>query len=139
MKRQRAFTLIELMIVVAIVAVLAAVAYPSYQAYIKRTHRTDMQTEMMQQAQRLQSHYVIKHSYTDAKLSNNNLTLNYPSVNAVYLLTLIPVGQTWQLSAAPINTQAGDGVLLLNSEGQKFWEKGQISCTLSIDSNWDGK
>ena len=41
MNRQRGFTLIEIMIVVAIVAIIASIAYPSYQAQVLQTRRAD--------------------------------------------------------------------------------------------------
>ena len=41
LRRQRGFTLIELMIVVAVVGILAAIAVPAYQDYIARSRVTE--------------------------------------------------------------------------------------------------
>ena len=140
MNKNKGFTLIELMIVVAIIAVLAAIAYPSYTQYKIRTNRADVQSEMMQIAQRLQSYYVIKHNYTNAVLDNNTLTKDYPASGAVYTVTLQSSAQTWTLTAEPKLTsiQTGNGNVVLDSQGQKCWTKGS-SCTPSATSNWDGR
>lgn len=139
MKKYEGFTLIELMIVVAIIAILAALAYPSYTQYKIRGNRADVQSEMMQTAQRLQSYYAINHHYTSATLDNGLTSKDYPTSNAVYRIALNVNDQTWTLTATPKTTtiQAGNGTVLLNSEGQKCWTKGQ-SCTTSTTSNWDG-
>ena len=42
-KRNRGFTVIELMIVVMIVAILAALAYPSYIKYVRKSNRGEAQ------------------------------------------------------------------------------------------------
>lgn len=140
MKKYEGFTLIELMIVVAIIAILAAIAYPSYTQYKIRGNRADVQSEMMQTAQRLQSYYAINHHYTSATLDNGLISKDYPTSNAVYGLVLNVNDQTWTLTATPkTNTiQSGNGVVILNSQGHKCWTKG-TTCSASITSNWDGK
>src|SRR5210317_461291 len=42
-KRNKGFTIIELMIVLVIVAILAAIAYPSYVNYVRKANRGDAQ------------------------------------------------------------------------------------------------
>lgn len=141
-KKGRGFTLIELMIVVAIVAILAAIAYPSYQDYVRKTKRTDAQAEMMDIAHRLSQYKVVNHNYSSATINDiYGINVTPKSGTALYSLDLIVTPSTWTLTAMPITTSAqnGDGILILNSEGQKCWVKGASICALSATSNWDGR
>lgn len=52
--RERGFTLIEVMIVVAIVGILASIALPSYNEYVRRGHRADARAGLLQAQQWLE-------------------------------------------------------------------------------------
>jgi type IV pilus assembly protein PilE len=121
MNRQRAFTLIELMIVVAIIAILAAVAYPSYREHVIRTNRADAQQYLVDIANRQEQFLLDVRSYGD----ETDLGLTTPErVDRFYNITVTPAAGPppgYTLTAAPKagTMQAGDGNLTLNNAGVK--------------------
>lgn len=64
MKRQKGFTLIELMAVVAVLAILAAIALPAYNEQVKRGRRADGKAFIMDIASRQERFYTQYSSYT---------------------------------------------------------------------------
>lgn len=136
------FTLIELMIVVAIIAIIAAIALPSYSQYKKRVSRADVQAEMVNMAQRLESHKLANFKYPSTATMNSLYGGNvFPRTGtALYQLAFSRLtDNSWEMTATPISSQAGDGIICLDDQGQKFWAQGATACALSATSNWDGR
>ncbi len=139
------FTLIEMMIAVAIIGVLAAIAFPSYQQYRIRENRTEVESTMVQIAQKLAAYKLANNNYGVAATTMSTLygTAVYPQTGtALYDLALdtTTVAGSWTLSATPkIGTmQVGNGVVLLNDQGWRCWTKA-TTCTLGSTSNWDAR
>jgi len=106
MKRIRAFTLIELMIVVAIVAILAAIAYPSYTNYVYRTRRADGKEFLLRIAAAQERYYTNLNNYA----SMATLGLGTTSEKGYYTVAvaLANSNQTYTLTATPQGSQSGD-------------------------------
>ena len=160
-KTQRAFTLIELMIVVAIVAILAAISYPSYQEYVRKTKRAEAKSEMMDVASKLQKYKIANFAYKDATLTKLGYGSDLPQIptsgQKLYTLELLIVEtdrkgggstafgkkESWTLKATPIagTTQANDGILILNQRGYKCWtnsSKNTPKCNEAKEgTSWD--
>lgn len=70
--KQRGFTLIELMIVVAIIGILTAVVMPSYRNYVLESQREDTMTKLLQVIQLQERFYL-----NNARYAADMATLNY--------------------------------------------------------------
>lgn len=63
MNKQRGFTLIELMIVVAILGILLAIAVPQYSSYVTKSRRVDAQQVIVSYGQSLERYYTANGTY----------------------------------------------------------------------------
>jgi type IV pilus assembly protein PilE len=63
MGRSAAFTLVELVVVLAIVLILAALAYPSYAAFVIKGRRVEAQAALLQTMQDQERYYTLHNTY----------------------------------------------------------------------------
>ncbi|MGC4011811.1 MAG: type IV pilin protein [Pseudomonas sp.] len=110
-RRERGFTLIELMIAVVVVAILAAIAFPSYQRYVLRSHRVEAQAVLSEAAARQERYYSQNNAFASTAAALN-MTSN---VNALqyYSLAISNVTATsYTLTATAKGAQAKDAQCL---------------------------
>lgn len=142
MKNIQGFSLIEVMIAVGTIAVLAAIALPMYSQHQIRVNRTDVQAEMLDIASKLSQQKIIRHNYKGVTLTSINKGAQFPSdrsPNYDLVLDIDTDNQGYTLSATPLSNtkQKDDGIICLNQDGQRFWQKGKSTCKLSATSTWN--
>ena len=107
-KKNRGFTLIELMVVVLVIGVLSAIVVPSYQSYVQRSQRAGAKSTLLEAAQFMERYRSSNFKYVDAsgnapalpsglQISPNQGTKRYDitlsAVNATsFTLTATPSG-----------------------------------------------
>jgi type IV pilus assembly protein PilE len=127
-RRQRGFTLIEVMIVVAIVAILSAIAYPSYLESVRKSKRAEARAQLMEAAQYMQRFYSQNDSFKRA--IGATADMNLPGTLATvpregaqnYTIGFVAgtrADSSFSLEAVPTGSMQGDrcGTLRLDNTG----------------------
>ena len=141
--KERGFTLIEMMLVVAIVAVLAGIAYPNYLEYTTKSRRSDATSMLMQIAAKQEKYFLDNRAYasdlTNLGYANTGTALDpVVSENEYYEIVINrPNAYNFDLTAEPQNTQVGDkkcAKIMLDNEGTKSAEDDSAADT--TDTCW---
>jgi len=135
-RRDRGFTLIDLVIAMAIIAVLLKIAFPSYQAYIVRSSRQSAQGELVALANLQEKIFLNSSAYTSSAVgaytgqSTGGLGLpvgspatSGKSKDGRYNISATATATTFTLTATPKSgtPQAGDGNLTITESNVRTW------------------
>lgn len=138
MLRQKGFTLMELMVVVAIIGIIAAVAYPSYIKSAYKGRRAEGKAALNLAAQTLERCYANYGLYNSGNCGEvATLTAGTPSTpEKYYTITGTLTGTSYVIAATASSTgpQANDTgctILTMNSTGQQ----GSGSTTATTDAS----
>nr|WP_323740315.1 type IV pilin protein [Kangiella koreensis] len=122
--KTKAFTLMEVMIVVAIVGILAAIAVPAYTEQIKKGKRNDAMQALLAASEAMERYKAANFSYDGAVLGNFfNTQVPVDGGAAYYTLSLEDLSATtYTIRAADTGSMEGDGDLTINQAGQKEYK-----------------
>jgi len=126
-RRQRGFTLIELMITVAIIGILARVAVPAYLDYVKRGKLTEAFNQMSSCSMTLAQYYQDNRTYNNANISPTVTPCLANTSNFSYALSNLSA-TTYTLTATGTSNAATGFVYTLDAGGTR--------ATTGVPSGW---
>lgn len=122
--RERGFSLIELVIVMAIIGIITAVALPAYREHVRKAARADAQSFMTDVASRQQQYLVDKRRYAASVATLNMAPSAYLRTKFEDPITVDAPNvepPTFRITARAIGDQAYDKcpMLTLDSAGNR--------------------
>jgi type IV pilus assembly protein PilE len=141
------FTLIELMIALVLVGIIAAISLPTYNSQVSKSRRADCQGVMMGFSQAMEKYYAINFSYAGAADGGADTGVPASTLYPVrcpiegatfYNLTINAAdASSYTLRATPVSggPQDGDGILEINSLGQRLWDENGDDDTADAGEN----
>jgi len=138
-----AFTLVELLIVIAIVGILSAIAFPSYKNYVMRGRRSAAENLVMEIASKEQQYILDARQYTGTIGATG---LNIPSrddwtcaatcTNNYYTVMVVPdntaTPPNFAITATAQGSQLSDGDIRYDNTGVKWRKVGGVG----VDKGW---
>lgn len=125
-RRQKAFSLLELLISITIIGILVGIYVPSYRHYFIKKEQKEAQMAMLDLAEKLENYYLENGSYSGATKEN----LAAKSLEN-YDLQLTIQNDSYQISAIPKNKLVDDqicGTITFDSDGNQGNSSGNNSC-----------
>lgn len=127
MKKNKGFTLVELLIVMAILALIVAYALPSYRNHVAKSKRVEAQNKLLETAGMLEKYYANNNTYPTSLRTGGarplNLQNSFLQWEDYQVVASWGAGGGWTLRAVARGSQAtydtSCGTITLNNLGAK--------------------
>lgn len=135
--KNRAFSLIELMIVIAIIGILAAIAIPAYGDYIGKAKASELLTSTSALKTAVTEYRVVKGNFANATNGNGN-----KGIEAVYGVSN-PADLAKTITSVTVESSNSSNVqIVIESEagvtGTEEDPKDPLDLTLTLEGTWSG-